>query len=114
RIGHQRPADHEHLLLAAREIAGLYAATLLEPGEIAVHALDAGRHALPVLLDVRPRDQVLLGGQVLEDPAAFELLHDAVPDHRVRRQSIDPLVLELDGALGDVAALGAEQAGDGL
>ena len=39
---HQRAADRQHLLLAARERAGLLAAALLQAREIAVDALDVG------------------------------------------------------------------------
>jgi hypothetical protein len=70
-----RPID-QHLLLAAGEVAGLHGAALLEPGKVLVHALDA-RHRRPVRLDVGARDEVLLGGEVLEDPAPLEDLHDA-------------------------------------
>ena len=55
---------------------------------------------------VRAGDQVFLDRQVLEDPAALEHLHDAALDDIVRRQPVEPLAVELDGALGDLAALG--------
>src|SRR5882762_6351084 len=114
RVGHRRAADHEHLLLASGEIAGLDGAPFLQTREVAVDALDPGGHALPVRLDVSAGDQVFFGGQVFEDPTAFEHLHDAAPDHPVRGQPVDPLVLELDRALRDVAALGPEKARDRL
>src|SRR5262249_61569277 len=48
RIRHQRAPDHHHLLLAAREIAGLQAPALLEPREHVVDAIDAVADELAV------------------------------------------------------------------
>src|SRR5207253_4373676 len=57
---------------------------------------------------------VLLGGQVLEDPAPLEDLDDAAAHHVVGRQPVEPLAPQLDGALGDLAPLGPEEPGDCL
>ena len=42
RLGHQRPADGEHLLLAARQRAALLAGALAQPREQVEDALDVG------------------------------------------------------------------------
>ena len=63
---------------------------------------------------MRARDQVFLGGQVFEDPPAFEHLHDAPTDYLVRSQAVDPLGVELDRALRHLATLGPQQARDRL
>ncbi len=61
-----------------------------------------------MLLRMAASDQVLLGGQMLEHAAALEDLHQAELGHLMRAHAIDALVAELDGALGDLAALGAQ------
>ena len=65
-------------------------------------------------LDMAAGDQVLLGRQVLEHAPALEHLRDAEPRHVEGAQPIDALVLEGDAALGDLTALGAQHARDGL
>jgi hypothetical protein len=59
-------------------------------------------------------DQVFLDRQVLEDAAALEHLDDAALDDVVRQQAVDAPAVELDIALGDLAALGLQQARDRL
>src|SRR5207237_1666485 len=52
--------------------------------------------------------------EMLEHPAPFEHLHDAALYDLVRRQPVDPRAAELDRALRDLAALGAQEPGDRL
>ena len=59
-------------------------------------------------------DQILLGGEVLEHAPALEHLDQAEPRDVVRPHAVDATVAELHGALCDLAALGAQHAGDGL
>ena len=49
-----------------------------------------------------------------EAVAALHDLDAAAPDQFVRRQRLHLLALENDVAFGDLAALGAQQVGDGL
>src|SRR5690349_11498280 len=53
---HQRTADDEHLLLATGEIPRLDGATIAQPGEVLVDALDALPQVGAIRLDVPPRD----------------------------------------------------------
>ena len=55
-------------------------------------------------------DEVLLDGEVVEDAPSFQHLSDAAAHRLVRRQTVEPRAVELDAALGDLAALGAQQA----
>ena len=57
--------------------------------------------------------QVFLDGQVGEAVPAFHDLHHAALDQVGRRQVFDALAAQFDAALGDLAALGLEQVGDG-
>ena len=59
-------------------------------------------------------DQVLLGRQVLEHAPALEHLRDAEARDVEGAHAVDALAVEGDGALGDLAALRAQHAGDGL
>src|SRR5262249_49820056 len=85
-----------------------------EPRKVLVHALDAIAQARAITLHVAAGHEVFLGGQMLEDPPALEHLDHAAPDDVVGRQVIDALARQLDSALVDGAALGRQQAGDGL
>jgi hypothetical protein len=99
---------------SAREVAGLHGAALLEAREVLVDALDPPGDLAPVGLGVGARDQVLLGGEVLEDAPALEDLHDSTLHHLVGGQPVDAIAVELHRALGDLAPLGAEQTRDRL
>ena len=81
RPGHQRPADGQHLLLAAGQRAGQPAAHLREHRE---QLVDLGQR-LPGLsvpaARVRAEQQVLLHGQPGEDMAALRHVADAEPHH---------------------------------
>jgi hypothetical protein len=103
-------SDIKHLLLAARQIAGLQPPALLEQRKERVDLLDAVAHQPGVAARVAAGDQVFLDGEIGEHPAAFEHLNDAALDHLVRRQVVEPVAVELDAALGHPAAFGAEDA----
>ena len=114
RARHQRAADHQHLLLAARQIAGLLIAAIAQRREQRIGALDAIAQRLVIVAHVTARYQIFLDRQVLEYAAALEHLRDAVPHHLVRWQAVEARSVELDRALGDLAALGHQQARDRL
>ncbi|KAG0935341.1 hypothetical protein G6F31_015942 [Rhizopus arrhizus] len=113
-VGHQRAADGGHLLFAARRIAGLARAALLQAREVLVDAFQRGRGiAAAHAAGVGAGQQVLFDGQVGKAMPAFHHLHDAALDEFGRRQPFDALAAVLDMALGDVAALALEQVRDG-
>ena len=107
-FGHQRATDGDHLLFAARGIAGLRARALLQARKIIVNQLQ-------ILLDrgiaVAPRvgagQQVFLDREMLEAMPAFHDLDDALLHQFRGRHLVDAFAEELDAALGDVTALGA-------
>lgn len=107
RLGHQRPADGKHLLLAAAEAAGELSGVLRQAREELVHA----RQGLPVLgpeaLAVGAEAQVVVDRHGGEDAAP--LGHDRHPVHAdpVRGQGGD-----LDAVDGDAAPYGPVQPGD--
>ena len=63
---------------------------------------------------MRASDQILIDRQVLEYPTTLENLHDPAFDDIERQQPIEPLAVELDIALGHLAALGFQQPRDRL
>src|SRR2546430_5784974 len=103
------------LLLAARGVAGLRMAPLLEPREIGVHLLQVlaqpGAQGAP---RVRAGEQVFLDGQVLEAVPPLHHLADAALHQPGRIELVDALAAEHDLALRHLAALGAQQVRDGL
>src|SRR6266545_1301881 len=113
-MGHEGAADGQHLLLAARDVAGLAVATLLEPSEVPVDHLKVALERGTIAPRVGAGQQVLLHRQVLEDVPPFHDLHDPAPDHFGRTELVDRLSLELDAAFRHVSTLGSEQARDGL
>ena len=112
RLCHQRAADRQHLLLAARQIAG-------EPGAL-LQAREIGEHPLHVFghsggrSRVRAETKVLDHRHVLNDAATFHHLEDAAMHDAVRRQAGDLLAIEPNAAAGDRAILDRQQAGDRL
>src|SRR5436190_4260970 len=112
---HQRAADRGHLLLAAGGVAGLRVAPLLEPGEVRVDLLQLLTHAgAKIPARIGSGQQVFLDCKVLEAMPAFHHLADAALHQRRRIEPVDTVALMEDLALGDVAALGAQQVGDCL
>ena len=91
------------------------AAPLLETREILVDLLQVFLHAgTQRAARVGAGQQVLFHRQVREAVAAFHDLADAALHQRRRVELVDALAAEQDLALGDVAALGAQQVGDRL
>src|SRR5947207_1883800 len=111
---HERAPDRDHLLLAARDVARLGGAPLLEAREVTVDDLEIRLRRPAVAPRVGARQQILLDGEVLEDVPPFHHLDDAAPDHLGGVAPVDGLALELDPALGHLAALRAEEPRDGL
>src|SRR5574337_993012 len=110
---HQRPPDRAHLLLAARGIARERLAPLFEARKKAINALEvACDFGAPVAAGEGAGQEVLLDRQMAEAMPALHDLNRAAPDEAARRQAVDPLALEQDRALGDLAALGAEEVRD--
>ena len=107
RLGHQRPAHGQHLLLAARQRAGDLRAALLEPREHLVGVVHALLHERLVVDRVGAHVQVLLDGQLREDAPPLGHLHHAARDHLVRSHVSDVLAVEVNAAF-----LGHEQAAD--
>ncbi len=89
--GHERPADGEHLLLAARERAGELPLPLLEDGEERVHALEVARPPRAR----RPRRDLHVRAE------------EEVLPHRHRREDLPPLGHERAAEGDDVARWGA-------
>ncbi|KAG0766918.1 hypothetical protein G6F22_017741 [Rhizopus arrhizus] len=89
-VGHQRAADGGHLLFAARRIAGLARAALLQAREVLVDAFQRGRGiAAAHAAGVGAGQQVLFDGQVGKAMPAFHHLHDAALDEFGRRQPFE-------------------------
>ena len=107
RLGHQRPADGQHLLLAARERPGLLPFALLEAREQIVHAGKIVRER--VLAQVCADAQILRHGQVRKDPAALRHERDAARDDLVGRFSDQIRTVQQN-----FAGLRPDQTGDGL
>ncbi len=109
--GHERPADGEHLLLAARERARELAAPLAEHREAIIRRLHAGREAAPEIAAARQgvaaQLQVVEHGEVAEDPAPLRHQRDPRPEQRLRRLPGDVAPVDRDAARG-----GREQPGD--
>ena len=98
-FGHHGAAEHEHLLFAARERAGVLAAALLQPRE---HVEDAVDHAAdfrviaPVL---EPAElEVFARGEERKDVAAFRHQRDAGKRALVRGEPRDVFAAEADRA----------------
>ena len=108
---HQRASDRDHLLLAARQRAGVLVEPLLDAREQCEHALMVGiefggRAMTPA---ERTQRQVLAHGHAPEQAARLGHQRDAAADDRLRRQPIDALAGKLHGAGGR-----AHHAEDGL
>src|SRR4051794_6045968 len=108
RAAHHRPADSEHLLLAAGEHARRLGSPLAEHGEQledAVHVLgDLGL----VLAGESPEVEVLRDRHPSEDAPAFRGVSKAEPQDFVTRHAANALA-----GVADVAVRRAEQTGDG-
>jgi hypothetical protein len=97
-----------------REIPRRLLPPLAQRRKHVVDPVDALAHPFAVAAAVRAGDEVVLDGQVFEDPPPLEHLGDPALDDLVRRQPVEPLVVELDRPLGHLAALGMQEARDRL
>src|SRR5256886_8952611 len=95
RIGHERPADGEHLLLAAREPAAEVVHACGEPGEESQNLGERPRVARRAAV-FRERDQVLAHTQVGKDLASFRDERDSAARDMVGAPSLDALAAETD------------------
>src|SRR5580692_4332932 len=99
RIGHQRAADGEHLLLAAGEVTGELGAAL---GEAREHGEDGllgpWRVAAAGVLGARGDHQVLAYGETLEYAAALRHQRHAARRDQFRRQARHRRAEHFDGA----------------
>jgi hypothetical protein len=124
RLQHQRARDRQHLLLAARQRAGLLLDALLEPREIAEDAVAlGGDHAL-VPVGVGRDAQILVDRQRGEGAAALGHVSDPEPHDLLGRHADQVLAGEADAAFAAhhvadrperrrlARAVGAQQGGD--
>ena len=102
-IGHQRPSDDQHLLLATGQVAGPRVRALPQRGEVAIDQLEAVEAAAGG--GVAAGDQVLTRREVLEDLPSFHDLHDAEAHDGGRLEAVEALALEIDRAHDDLAPL---------
>src|SRR5712692_5593375 len=77
---HERAPDREHLLLAARDVAGADLLSLAQPREVLVNQLEILIGCAPASSRVGSRQQVFLYRQVLEHAPPFHHLDDAPAD----------------------------------
>ena len=114
RLGQQRPADGQHLLLAARQVAGAVAAARFEQRKEPVHRLQAaaGLGAAPAQGPGRGA-QVLVDGQVGEHVPPLQHGDEAAPRPVMSPHAADAPPVEQDRPRGDRTLLVGQQAGDG-
>ena len=94
RPGQQRPRNRQHLLLAAGERRGALTQPFAQPREQRQGPLAVLGDAGPVGAGIRPDLQVLLNGEVREQPAALGGLRDAQTHDLVRRLADQRLAVE--------------------
>ena len=110
RLGDERLAEREHLLLAAREVARLLRPPSLEDGEVLEHLLGRSLDVLGILAEQPAGEvEVLLDGQGREDALAAGHEDDPLGRRLVRVGERDVVAVVDDGA---GARLG--EAGDGV
>ena len=107
-VGHQRPADRQHLLLAAGELVAHVALALGQARKEAEGALERPGIAARGAVGGR-RQKVLAHREVGEDLAALGHQAEAEAGDAEGGQVIDPVALELDDA-----AARRQQAHDGI
>ena len=114
RLGQQRAADGQHLLLAARQVAGTVAPARFEQRKEAVHRLQAaaGMGAAPAQ-GPGGGAQVVVDGEVREHAPPLQHGHQAAPRPVMGRHAVDAPPVEQDLSRGDRALLVGQQAGDG-
>ena len=102
---HQRPADCDHLLFTARQTARQLRTPFMHAREIFVDTFQVFGEGLARASGVRTEPQVLVDGQVGEQPAAFRHKGDALRNHLVGGFTSDVLAV-----VNDLAAAGRNQA----
>ena len=98
RLRQQGPGDRQHLLLAAREVAGDAVDALFQAREEAEHAFEVAGHGRLVAPPVGTELEVLAHGECREDGAALGDVDEAALDDLVRRHPRDVFAVEADGA----------------
>src|SRR6266511_1597722 len=111
RVGHQGPADGEHLLLTSGQVSRHGPPALPEEREQVVDAVEPLPHPRAVGVGADPK--VLLHGELGEDPPALHHLRDPRTHDGGGVQPVDALPVDRDAALGDLAAMDGQQARDG-
>ena len=111
RLGHERAAHRDHLLLARR--TGTRRVGCDDPAdrEQLVDPLQVGRER--PAFGVRADPEVLLDGQLAEDPAALHHLRDAASHDPRGVVVVDRRLVQADRALRDLSVMHVEQTGDG-
>ena len=107
--GHQRAADGQHLLLAARQQAGVLRPALPQDREVRVHLLHVARHAVAVAAGVGAHQQVVVHRQQREHFAPLGHVREPLLHDEGRVAGGDVLALEVHAALARV-----DDARDGL
>ena len=93
---HQRTADRQHLLLAARQRAAALVDALLQPREQIEHLLESSSKYLQII-EARAHLQVFLHGHARENAAAFRRLGDPQARDIMRRQLRDVVAGKMIG-----------------
>jgi len=96
RRGHQRPADGQHLLFAARKRAGLLAVALLEQRQELVDLAHLGHHGPLVLDRERTEFEVLADCHIRKEQPPFRHLHDPMADNPIGVEPADALAAKSD------------------
>ncbi len=99
RLGHQRAADGQHLLLTARHAARHAVAALLQDREKLENFGTQRFEAFAGTADMS-RDEVFLNGQALEDLSAFRAMGETHADYVFGAGAGDVPAVEADGAGG--------------
>src|SRR5581483_2771529 len=97
RIAHERAADGEHLLFAARQHAARRVDALAQHRKKVEHVLH--RPASVALAGLDAESEILAHGQPREDVAIFRNVTDSLVRDPVRRQTVDAFILEADDAV---------------
>ena len=108
-LGHEAPADGQHLLLAAAQRPGQLRPPLGQDRKARVHALERRLDGALVRARVGAHLEVLQHAQLREELAALGDVRDPAPGDRLARQPVDPLSAEAHGPLGR-----RDQPGDAL
>ena len=103
-LGHQRAANRQHLLLAARQRAAQLLQALFQAGKAAKDAIEAGLDFGFVRAGVSAHFQVFHHRQRRKDLAAFRHLHDAQPHDVLRRRQGEVVAAEAHVARSGAAA----------